>query len=152
MSDDNSDVVVVAKKITKKFIPWDDDLALEVLVNAFQKKPYAAQKKTTAYEIMVAQLSNTGAFIGFTLTGANSKSKVDKCVAQYVGTYLDQGSNLSGFSGDRDDPENYTPIMLMAKKIYEEIEALEDSKKIDGEILKKQKCSLESSVLGFANR
>jgi hypothetical protein len=39
--------------------------------------------------------------------------------------------------------------MLTAKKIYEEIEALEDSKKIDGEILK---CGLESSVLGFANR
>jgi hypothetical protein len=38
MSDDNSDVVVVAKKITKKFIPWDDDLALEVLVNAFQMR------------------------------------------------------------------------------------------------------------------
>jgi phosphorylcholine metabolism protein LicD len=45
MSDDNSDSIVVAKKITKKFIPWDDDLALEVLFNAFQKKPHAAQKK-----------------------------------------------------------------------------------------------------------
>lgn len=54
------------------------------------------------------------------IMGANQKAKVEGAIASYVGTYLSDKSNKSGFDGDEDSETNYSDVMLWSKKLHEE--------------------------------
>ena len=65
--------------------------------------------------------SHSDEFRVVNVSGPNVKAQVDKAVANYVGTYLKETSNKSGFNGEVENDENYTEIMGLAKYIHEEL-------------------------------
>lgn len=122
----DEDVEVISpqpKKQRQPTISWTDEVTDALLSYVYMTKPWGAKKITQAYDVVAASLNtHCDEFKNVTISGANVKSRVEKAVASYVGTYLSEGSNKSGFDGDKDSEDNYSNVMLWAKKIHEEME------------------------------
>ena len=113
------------KKAIAATITWTDAKVLAILEQCYLSKPYSAKKVIAGYETVAAILNTrSGEFKTVSVSGANVKARLDKAVASYVGTYLSESANKSGLDGDIEDEENYSNIMMMAKKIHGELDKL----------------------------
>ena len=120
--EDNLDANCKGKE--KRFtIVWTNTLLKELLTFIYTKRYHLEKSFARGCEKVALNLVNESPYFkNYTLSGAVCKSRADSAINAYQTKFLEQGSNKSGFSGDREDESNYSEVEWMAKKIYDEVE------------------------------
>ena len=145
----------VGKGVKRVTIVWNSSCLKELLSYIYSKKYHTEKSFSKACDkVAILLVAESPLFKGQNLSGAVCKSRAEIAIAAYETKFLEQG-NKSGFTGDRDDENNYTDVEWLAKKIHEEMEenkAQKEGMKLAKDKLEKDKCGLEVSAMSLANR
>jgi hypothetical protein len=97
-------------------ISWDSEKIVAAHERAYVDKPYAAKKKAEAWVTSAATLNARCPLFmapNPNIMGANLKAKAENAIASYVGTYLSDIANKSGFDGFYVSFANHLPFSIL---------------------------------------